>query len=134
MVLVDSNVLLDILTRNPIWFGASRAALGRCQDEGIAINPLIFAEVSAGYHGEAQVRRDLSVLDLDLLVLPYTAAFAAGKAFVEYRRRGGVKTSPLPDFYIGAHALTAGMPLLTRDPNVYETYFPGLEILQPARA
>jgi predicted nucleic acid-binding protein len=97
----------------------------------LLINPLIFAEVSVGYTSIDEVIAALPADTLNRADLPYAAAFQAGKAFAEYRRRGGSRLSPLPDFYIGAHALVAGYDLLTRDTRRYRTYFPGLNLITP---
>ncbi|HEY0789351.1 MAG TPA: type II toxin-antitoxin system VapC family toxin [Thermoanaerobaculia bacterium] len=131
-VLVDSNVILDVATEDAVWMAWSSEALARAADESVlVINPLIYAEVSIGFD---------SIEDLDALLpetlfrrdpLPFEAAFLAGKAFLAYRRRGGGKGKPLPDFYIGAHAAVAGLRLLTRDARRYRTYFPTVEILAP---
>lgn len=130
--LVDSNVLLDVLYKDKAWFDWSSVALAECFRGGrLCINPIIYAEVSTGYHRveelEAALPQDLFVR----LQIPFEAAFLAGKAFLTYRRRGGAKTSPLPDFLIGAHAATAGLRLLTRDARRYRTYFPSLELVAP---
>jgi predicted nucleic acid-binding protein len=131
-VLVDSNVLLDIATDDPVWGGWSSAALERTADEAVlVINPLVLAEVSIGFDAIEQLE---AALPTDLYRregLPYEAAFLAGKCFLEYRRGGGTKRSPLPDFYIGAHAAVAGYRLLTRDAARYRTYFPRLELIAP---
>jgi predicted nucleic acid-binding protein len=130
--LVDSNVLLDIATDDPIWSAWSQQALADAAADGqLMINALIYAEVSVGF----PMIEDLNdALPADLYLrapLPYEAAFLAGKAFVTYRKRGGEKTAPLPDFYIGAHAAIVGCRLLTRDAKRYRTYFPDVEILAP---
>lgn len=131
-VLVDSNVILDIATDDPLWSEWSSAALARAADESVlVINPLIYAEVSVGL---ASIEALDDILPLSVFrrdPLPYEAGFLAGKAFLAYRRRGGRKFTPLPDFYIGAHAAVAGLRLLTRDAPRYRTYFPKLEILAP---
>ncbi len=133
-VLVDSNVLLDVLTEDPEWFAWSSESLARCADEAeIVLNPIVYAEVSVGFERVEEVE---SALPHDVFVrspLPWDAAFLAGKCFRAYRRRGGQKRSPLPDFYIGAHAAVSGLSLLTRDPVRYRTYFPRLELIAPAR-
>jgi len=131
-VLVDSNVLLDVLTEDAEWLGWSSEALARCADEsGLVINPIVYAEVSIGFDRIEDVE---SALPHDVFVrspLPWDAAFLAGKCFTAYRRRGGEKRSPLPDFYIGAHAAVSGLSLLTRDPARYRTYFPKLKLIAP---
>ena len=109
MILVDSNVIIDVLTEDPIWRDWSEAALRDAADrEEIAINPIIYAEIASGFATMADLDRRIGAETFRRLVLPYEAGFIAGRAFVEYRRRGGARTSPLPDFYIGAHAAVAG--------------------------
>ena len=131
-VLVDSNVLLDFATNDPTWSPWSSAAIVAAASETtLAINPLIFAEVSVGYQTVEDLEEALPTAIFRREVLPYEAAFLAGKAFLKYRRRGGTRTSPLPDFFIGAHAAVAGFRLLTRDPNRYRTYFPTVELIAP---
>ena len=130
--LVDSNVLLDIVTNDETWSEWSEQALARAADEStLAINPIIYAEVSIGYGTIEELEDLLPPGDFHRLGLPYEAAFLAGKAFLAYRRRGGSRTAPLPDFYIGAHAAVAGLRLLTRDPRRYRTYFPTVDIIAP---
>lgn len=131
-VLVDSNVLLDVATEDREWFRWSSEALARAADEAVlVINPLIYAEVSIAFDSIEEVDALLPEHVFRREPLPYDAAFLAGKAFMAYRRRGGRRSSPLPDFYIGAHAAIAGLRLLTRDPRRYRTYFPKLEIAAP---
>lgn len=131
--LVDSNVILDVTTNDETWFDWSAEALSRAADESnLAINPIIYAEVSIGYRTIEEVEDLLSAADFRRLELPYEAAFLAGKAFLSYRRHGGSRTAPLPDFYIGAHAAVAGLRLLTRDARRYRTYFPTLTLIAPA--
>jgi predicted nucleic acid-binding protein len=125
-------VILDVVTDDPHWAGWSSAMLARCAEGGmLVINPIIYAEISIGFD---RVEELDEALDEDSFLrhpLPWEAAFLAGKCFLEYRRRGGSRRSPLPDFYIGAHAAVAGLPLLTRDARRYRTYFSGLQILSP---
>ena len=132
MILVDANVLLDVFTSDPVWFDWSSEQLVANASETLAINPLIYAEIGAGYPDEATLEEQLSGWKIERLPLPYAAAFPAGKAFLAYRRRGGSKHSPLPDFYIGSHALVSGLTLLTRDATRYRTYFPRLDVIAPA--
>jgi predicted nucleic acid-binding protein len=131
MVLVDANVLLDIITSDRKWFDWSVHQLERALTQGIAINPVIYAELAAGFHKSAELETALGLPDLERLPLPFEAAFRAGRVFVEYRRRGGDRRSPLPDFFVGAHAETAGMSLLTRDTARYRTYFPKVRLIAP---
>ncbi|MEO8230424.1 MAG: type II toxin-antitoxin system VapC family toxin [Chloroflexota bacterium] len=131
-VLVDSNVLLDVATSDPDWSDWSGRTLERVADEAIlVINPLVYAEVSIGFRAIEDLE---AALPIDLYRredLPYEAGFLAGKCFLRYRRGGGLKRSPLPDFYIGAHAAVAGYRLLTRDATRYRTYFPSLVLIAP---
>ncbi|MFA5787435.1 MAG: PIN domain-containing protein [Actinomycetota bacterium] len=131
-VLVDSNVLLDIATDDPRWGGWSSDTLERtAQAAPLAINPIIYAEVSIRYETIEELEEVLPVEVFRREALPYEAGFLAGKAFLRYRRRGGRRATPLPDFYIGAHAAVSGYRLLTRDASRYRTYFPSLELISP---
>ena len=131
-VLVDANVLLDVATNDRIWADWSSATLERVADEAIlVINPIVYAEVSVGFPLIEDVERALPTDLYRRENLPYEAAFLAGKVFLRYRRGGGVRHSPLPDFFIGAHAAVAGYRLLTRDATRYRTYFPRLELISP---
>jgi predicted nucleic acid-binding protein len=131
-VIVDSNVLFDVVTDDPTWGAWSSGSLEQAADEAIlVINALIYAEVAIGF---ASIEALEEALPPDLYRrerLPYEAAFLAGKAFLRYREAGGLRRSPLPDFYIGAHAAIAGYRLLTRDQTRYRTYFPTLELIAP---
>lgn len=134
-VLVDSNVLLDIATLDPVWSRWSSETLAALADEAlIVINPVIYAEVSVGFERIEQLDDALPESIFRRAQLPYSAAFLAGKAFLRYRRLGGTRTSPLPDFYIGAHAAIENLRLLTRDVSRYRTYFPTVEIVAPTGA
>lgn len=130
--LIDSCVLLDVITEDPQWADWSARHIAAAMDTGrVVINPLIYAEVSVGYETLEELDELLPASDYEREPLPFVAGFAAGKAFVRYRRSGGGKRSPLPDFYIGAHAALAGYRLLTRDAARYRTYFPALAIVAP---
>lgn len=130
--LVDSNVLLDVLTEDARWFGWSSEALARrAEESALVINPIIHAEVSIGFSRIEDLDETLNAAGLERRPLPWEAGFLAGKCFQRYRRRGGVRTATLPDFYIGAHAAVSGLVLLTRDAARYRTYFPGLEVVSP---
>ena len=130
--LVDSSVLFDILLTDKMWFEWSATALESVAEESaLIVNPIIFAELSASFLKLEDLEE---VLPLDLYKrepLPYKAAFLAGRAFVKYKRRGGSKTSPMPDFYIGAHAEVANLRVLTRDPRRFRMYYPVVELLTP---
>jgi predicted nucleic acid-binding protein len=131
-VLVNSNVILDIFTEDPKWSAWSSATLAEAAETArLIINPIIYAEVSIHF---------LRVEELDIALprdrferepIPFAAAFLAGKVFLEYRRRGGPRPSPLPDFFIGAHAAVAGHRLLTRDPLRFRRHFPKLDLITP---
>ena len=132
VTLVDSSVLLDILTDDPEWAEWSRQAVARARDEGrLAINPIVYAEVSTGFETIEDLDDAVPVSDFEREPLPYEAGFVAGKVFLAYRKRGGQRRSPLPDFYIGAHAAVRGYRLLTRDVARYRTYFPSLLLVSP---
>jgi len=131
-VLVDSNVLLDVLTEDARWFGWSSETLARQAELGVlVINPIVYAEVSVGFERIEELDEALPPTMFQRAGLPWEAGFLAGKCFRAYRRRSGVRRSPLPDFYIGAHAALTGMKLLTRDPARYQTYFPKLQLISP---
>ena len=132
--LVDSNVLLDVLTEDPDWLGWSTGALVEAAESGpLCINPIIYAEVSVRFSRIEELEDALPADDFRRAPLPWEAAFLAGKAFARYRRRGGAKPSTLPDFYIGAHAAVASLALLTRDAARYRTYFPSVALVSPRR-
>lgn len=129
--LVDTNVLLDVFSDDPDWADWSSSALAAARDAGrLIINPIIYAELSVRFDTADALDRALGTLDVQRDDLPYAAAFAAA-AFLEYRRRRGSRTYPLPDFYIGAHALERQYRLLTRDASRYSTYFPQLMVVAP---
>jgi predicted nucleic acid-binding protein len=132
-VLVDTNVLLDVATEDPLWFdwSAKRLAQAAIRD-GLALNPIVYAELSVHYDTIEALEAALSGHPFARLALPWDAAFVAAKAYRRYRSRGGAKRSPLPDFYVGAHAAVAGLALLTRDAKRYREYFPGLRLIAPA--
>ncbi len=132
LTLVDSNVLLDLLEEDATWGEWSWQAIEDCAGEGdLALNMIVYAEVSAGFRTIEEV--ELAFPESDFLRLPYPmeAAFLAGKAFMRYRRNGGRRASTLPDFFIGAHAAVIGARLLTRDATRYRTYFPNIELVAP---
>lgn len=131
-VLVDSNVLIDVVNDDPVWGTWSLQNLERiAADDQLVVNPIIYAEVSAGFARAEDVERIFPAANFRREQLPYEAAFLAGKAHVAYRRRGGWSRSPLPDLYVGAHAAVCGHRLLTRDARIYRTYFPRLDIIAP---
>lgn len=130
--LVDSNVLLDIASHDSAWKPWSRTALTSALRSGqVLINPLVYAEVAAGYDRIEDLDAALPEAIFRRARLPYAAGFLAAHAFTAYRRRGGARPSPLPGFYIGAHAAVAGLTLITRDARRYRTYFPTLDLVTP---
>ena len=132
MFLVDANVLLDISTDDPRWKAWSLSALEDALANGpTQVNPLIYAEVALDFEGATALNRWLREIGIERVVLPYSAAFPASRAFRRYRRAGGPKRSPLPDFYIGAHAAVAGLTLITRDVRRYRSYFPSVRLIAP---
>ena len=131
-ILVDSNVLLDLMSEDPRWFPWSAAAVARAADRfRLVINPVIYAEVSLRYSRIEDLDAALPKAMLEREAIPYAAAFLAGKSYLAYRQRGGTKRPPLPDFFIGAHAAIAGYRLLTRDTARYRSYFPRLPLIAP---
>ena len=130
--LVDSNVLLDVLTEDEVWLERSSGEFARAADQGpLFINAVIYAEVSVRFSRIEDLDDALPGADYERLALPWEAAFLAGKAFLNYRRNRGMRTSTLPDFFIGAHAAVARLQLLTRDPSRYRTYFPTVALATP---
>lgn len=131
-VLIDSNVLLDIFTKNDAWFEWSSQTLSEYADQDhLYINPIIYSEISVGFERIEELEELLPSNIIQRDALPYESAFLAGKCFLKYRRAGGVKRAPLPDFYIGAHAAIKGWSLMTRDKGRYTTYFPTLHVIAP---
>lgn len=132
MILVDANVLIDVPTDDPAWGSWSEEQiLTAASTDELAINPLIYAELAVAYRTIAALERAITPLGLTRLPLPYEAGFIAAQAYHTYRRRDGTRRSPLPDFYIGAHAQLSGYRLLTRDAARYRTYFPKVDLLTP---
>ena len=131
--LVDSSVILDILTEDTKWFDWSSEALAEQAEQSVlVINPLIYAEVSVRFKRIEDLDEALPISMFRRDALPWQSGFLAGKAFVDYRRQGGSRRSPLPDFYIGAHAAIERMTLLTRDAARFQSYFPSLRVVNPA--
>ena len=129
-VLVDTNVISDVLYNDPVWGNWSSEQLAR-HFGGLFINPVIYAELSYGASTPDDVATIMTQLGLGYAELPLASLFAAGQAYKAYRQRGGLKTAPLPDFFIGAHAEASGLTLLTRDKSRYTTYFPGARLICP---
>ena len=131
-LLVDANVILDIFENDPDWADWAEAALHRCSStQTLCINPMIYAEVSIGFARIEELEAALTGCGFQMRQIPKEALFLAGKAFLAYRKRRGARTSPLPDFFIGAHAAVEGMELLTRDSRRYRTYFPTVKLISP---
>ena len=130
--LFDSNVLLDIITANVTWRAWSKAQLATATAQNLAfINPLIYAELAPAFASPEALDRWLAPANFQRLPLPYVAGWRAGQVFAQYRRAGGTRTSPLPDFYIGAHAEAVSLTLVTRDVARYATYFPAVALMTP---
>lgn len=133
MVLVDTNVLLDVATQDAVWFDWSSGQLASLiNSRGAAINPVIYAELAPLYRNAREL--DLNLVppsEFRRLPLPFSAGFPAARAFHAYRKSGGQRTAPLPDFFIGAHAEAEGLVLLTRDAARYRTYFPKVKLICP---
>jgi len=133
MTLVDTNVLLDVLTNDPVWLNWSILNLRlRASQDHLIINEVVYAEMSGHVPTEAELDTCLQNLDVTFDNTPKPALFLAGVAFRQYRRMGGVRTGVLPDFFIGAHARVLGCPILTRDVRRYRTYFPDVLLITPA--
>ena len=133
-MLVDTNVLIDVLENEPHWADWSVAQLqAQSRVHRLVINPIIYAELSLTFSTVEALDQVLDDMELPMMEIPKPALFLAGKAFVQYRRSGGVKNNVLGDFFIGAHAAVSGLPLLTRDTQRYSHYFPSVELLAPAK-
>jgi predicted nucleic acid-binding protein len=134
VTLVDSNVLLDVVTDGEAWADWSQEQLEQAASAGpLIINNVIYAEISTRYSTVEGVDAMLRNLNIDLATIPRTALFLAGKAYLRYRGAGGLRTGVLADFFIGAHAAVEQLPLLTRDARRYRTYFPTVELITPER-
>lgn len=132
MTLVDTNVLLDLVTADPHWADWSIAALETASLRGpLFINDVVYTELSIRYERIELLDEFIAKAGLEMLGLPRPALFLAGKAFAQYRRAGGTRSGVLPDFFIGAHAAVARLPLLTRDEGRYRTYFPTVQLIAP---
>ena len=131
-ILVDSNVILDVVTEDPKWYEWSAGQLEKLAERHtLVINPVVYNKVSIGFDRIEDLDQTLPPEFFRRDPLPWEAGFLAGKCFVRYRRSGGKRRSPLPDFYIGAHAAIRGIALLTLDANRYRTYFPKLALISP---
>jgi predicted nucleic acid-binding protein len=135
VTLVDTNVLLDLVTNDPDWSGWSIAQLEEAALKGpLCINDVVYAELSVRYARIEDLEAMLDDAAIEVARTPRDALFLAGKVFVQYRKSGGARTGVLPDFFIGAHAAVSGLPLLTRDGGRYRTYFPGMALIAPEKA
>ena len=131
-VLVDSSVLLDVLSDDSVFYDWSSSMIDSLAGEArLVINPLIYAEVSSRFNRIEELDEALPEFLYRREALPFEAAFLAGKAFLKYRRQGGSRTTPIADFYIGAHAAVARYKILTRDPRRFRRYFPTVELIAP---
>ena len=128
-VLVDSNIIIDIVRDDPVWVDWSVDTLSQFEDA--RINPIIYAELCYQQTSPEEVDKMLETIELGYSELPREALFLASQAFRKYRETGGTKTSPLADFFIGAHAAALGIPLITRDPTRYRNYFPMITLITP---
>lgn len=132
MLLVDTNVLVDVLQDDPQWAEWSIGQLrAQAKIHELLINPMVYAELSLSFVSFESLNRVVATMKLSLHEIPRPALFLAGKAYLRYRRSGGGKSQVLPDFFIGAHAAVEGWPLLTRDAGRFRTYFPNLEVVAP---
>jgi predicted nucleic acid-binding protein len=133
VILVDANVLIDVAMDDPVWADWSEEQLdaSALQDK-LAINDVVYAELSVRYARVTELDAMLRQFDIDLAPTPREALFIAAKAYQRYRAAGGIRTGALPDFFIGAHTLVAGVSLITRDAARYRTYFPGIRLITPS--
>jgi predicted nucleic acid-binding protein len=132
LILVDTNVLIDVAAGQEQWSAWSLAQLAAAKQAGeLVINSIIYAEFSMGFDSHAECQREITRFGMTILELPTKALFRAGQAFIGYRKQGGSRTGVLPDFFIGAHADVLGVPLLTRDEGRYRTYFPDVKLITP---
>lgn len=131
-VLIDSNVLLDLFTNDPHWADWSESVLERYnQTNTLYINTIVYTEISIGFERIEEVEEAISSLGIKVLEIPREALFLTGKAYIRYRKNKGTKSSPLPDFFIGAHAAVSQLDLITRDLSKYKTYFPQVTLIHP---
>ena len=132
MLLVDTNVIVDIWDHDPVWASWSVRQMTRLHvTHSMLINVIVYAELARFFSTPSELDRNIASLKLGVEYIPREAAFEAGKAFLQYRKQGGTKTNVLPDFFIGAHAAVLGAPLLTRDPRRYATCFPTVRLITP---
>ncbi len=133
MILIDTNVLIDVIDSDPVWADWSQQHLDVAVAIGdVAINDIVYAELSMGYRRIEELEQMIAQIAIELIPIPRAALFLAGKAFQRYRAAGGIRTGVLPDFFIGAQAAVMSAPLLTRDPARYRTYFPEVSLIAPS--
>ena len=133
-ILVDSNIILDVFLDDPNWADWSESKLEKYSSiTKLFINPVVYTEISVGFKRIEELESALNRADFQMLEIPKEALFLAGKAFLKYRKNRGTKRSPLPDFYIGAHAAILEMDLITRDESRYRTYFPTIKLISPRK-
>lgn len=133
-IFIDSCVLLDLFTDDPVWADWSEKVLNEfAQTNTLHINSIVYTEVSIGFNRIEEVEEAISELNIKVVEIPREALFLAGKVFLKYKRNKGIKNSPLPDFFIGAHAAVSKFDLITRDSARYKTYFPSLKLIHPDR-
>ena len=131
-IFVDSNVILDLFLDDPRWAKWSEATLEHYARHGrLYISPVVYSEISIGFERIEDLEQAVGAAGFQMVPIPREALFLAGKAFITYRQRDGKRTSPLPDFFIGAQAAVLGLPLMTRDVARYRTYFPRLRLIHP---
>ncbi len=131
-IFIDSCVLLDLFTDDPVWADWSEKVLNEfAQTNTLHINSIVYTEVSIGFNRIEEVEEAISELNIKVVEIPREALFLAGKVFLKYKRNKGIKNSPLPDFFIGAHAAVSKFDLITRDSARYKTYFPSLKLIYP---
>lgn len=129
--MVDTNLILDLVNQTPEWLNWSLTTLETHAPEGLIINPMIYSELCSNAESPGEVDELLETMDIRMVEIPREALFLASKVHLTYRRRGGSRTSGLPDFFIGAHAAVSDLTLLTRDPSRYRTYFPKVRLICP---
>ena len=130
-VIIDTNIILDCLQEDSQWAEWSATQMSRYSPDGLLINPLIYSELCVPEESHQTIDTILEIFDLNYVEIPRNALFLAAKAFIQYRKRGGTKTAPLPDFFIGAHAQSSGYSIMTRDKGRYSTYFPEVPLIMP---
>jgi predicted nucleic acid-binding protein len=132
MIFIDTNILLDVVTDDPVWADWSQQQLDAAAlSDRLVINPVVYLEFSSRFTRIEDIDAMLASVEIAVAEMPRSALFLAGQVFKTYRRRDGPRTSVLPDFFIGAHATVLGAPLLTRDPRRYRSYFPTIELVAP---